>query len=112
MWRYYGSPLTYLDDPETWSRTWTIIAGMKGLRELRLTMSALEPHTLFPQSLSELVWFRPLKIPKPEIYEVDLHFQPSDELLEFLADAPFSIKCGSRPYASVGSMIARRLPCP
>ena len=108
-WPYYANHMTYLEDSGPWSYAWTIIAGMKGLHELRLTMSTRQPYTEFHLPTSALIWFGPLKMPKPRIYEVDFRFQPSDELLESLVDAPFSIKYGGRIYPSVDFMIAARL---
>ncbi|KAI9800270.1 MAG: hypothetical protein M1833_003384 [Piccolia ochrophora] len=81
-------PFDFPHDVATWERAWRVLAGMEGLRELKV-MLVDNDWTL--DRVTEEKIFQPLRaVTQPTVFEVDVRWPASEGLL--LEDVPFRIK--------------------
>lgn len=98
LWYLKGLPFNQLCDrfPEEWEWCWRIIAGMRGLRELRVDIHLLlepyKPHIPLKTILD------PLKaVKRPKIFKVNIH--GTIEKVTGIGDAPFdAVVINDRDY--------------
>jgi hypothetical protein len=81
------------DVPFFWEEAWKVIADMKGLRNLRVSLSETDSPSYTPDSKSLIHLFHPMVSVKVPLFKVEFYWPVDLEgVLQHFNDIPFQIE--------------------
>ncbi|MCJ1246327.1 hypothetical protein MMC30_003534 [Trapelia coarctata] len=87
---------------DSWEETWHILAGMRGLQTLQVTITKLGATQSLATTYQIMSVLAPLKaVTGVKGYGVDLMFEVPEDLERRLGEVPFQLRCGREVYAGV-----------